>query len=176
MFTLGWGDGDGAWADLVDQALQRGAPVDAWRGVREPSRWVVRTVGDALVDSDVAHVFEPLGVWGDDSSAAGPVANFVIRVVAPDAVDDILRQLIEQAEGGEGALAQPGCLGLRLAAAAGRSEMMLGVTSWTTVEAFDGYARWAQAAPWKDVISPVTVDVPLRLLAHRLDLGRSNDG
>lgn len=178
MFALAWGDGDDALAGVVERALARVAGVQMWRGAREPRRWVCRTdTGVTDLDGGVWRVFEPLGAWGDDPGGDAPVANFVVRVVATDAREDILRQLLEQADAGQGVLAQPGCTGLSLAAAAGQPEAMLGITHWPTVDAFDAYAAWAQSAPWKDVIGPVTVDVPLRLLARRRDvLEGSDDG
>lgn len=177
MFALAWGDGDEALVGVVDRAQPRVVGVQMWRGAREPQRWIYRTdTGFAALDGGVWRMFEPLGAWGDDPSGAdAPIANFVVRVVATDAREDILRQLLEQADAGEGVLAQPGCAGLSLAAAAGQPEAMLGITHWPTLDAFDAYATWAQSAPWKDVIGPVTVEVPLRLLARRCNIPEGSD-
>jgi hypothetical protein len=112
------------------------------------------------------HYLILLQQWENRWDAHSSFSNFVLRAVEPSSVDRLLPQIKMQMEK---VSQQSGCQKCILASVVGHRSYLLGVTAWSELEAFEKYKNWASADPWQNVINPVTIDVPLRMLARRLE-------
>jgi len=166
------------WGEIGPEASRHRMRVDGesaqrWQGIHEPSWqvWLFRSEASPAIDEFTQlagedfqrRVLSAARQWG---STEAVVANFVLRELRPEAIDDIVPGLHRQIEA---VAARPGCVGCTLAAEVGQPHNLLGVTYWQHQAAFDQYAAWASQHAWRDVITPVTLAVPLRLLAQRMD-------
>ncbi len=162
--TLLWGS-----ADIPGTASLFGESACPWQGVRDEASlvwWMPALMGEVSTDQTGLNrrEFTVLREWGDTANPQITVANFVIRELEPDSLDELMPQLYRQIEA---VVARPGCLGNTLAAQVDAPGNLLGITFWPDVAAFDNYMRWASNHPWGDIITPVTRSVPLRLLTRR---------
>ncbi len=151
------------------------SPPECWRGIRENERymWTAKAEGSEVLPAAAStaalhepgqRIFDMLREWGDVFDTDVTVANAVLRELQPDVGETLLPKLYQQIEA---VVARPGCRGSYLGSQVGAPANMLGITFWSDVESFNAYMQWAGEQPWVNVIGPVTVHVPLRLLVQR---------
>ncbi len=180
-FVLLGGQASVKAASLFTAELARASSskISLWQGISESSSflWLVSDPAPELdevsaraadhgITINQTHIVFELQRWEAPFGSEIAVANFVIRVVKRDSVDELLPQIINQMEK---VWQQPNCLKCSLFQIPGQRSHLLGVTYWATYEGFEEYKTWAFAHPWREVISPDTLDVPLRMLTRQIN-------
>ncbi len=160
-----------SWMDDLPQAQRK--HLQQWQGVWESMRYI--WFGDT---SKLSHELpQQQGAtnlvkykltdgkhWG---ATIGDYANFVLRELQLESLDDILPDIHQQIDR---VFDYPGCTGCALYAKVDHPAHLLGVTYWQEVSAFEQYGQWGSAHPWKDTITPITVHTPLRLFCQAVNL------
>lgn len=155
-----------------------GASIEVWQGIQEPQLflwWVTSPEDEAYGALRKAipqrtggmerRLVTQLYISGGEDIARGNIANYVLRELETEALDDVVSLIKRQIEA---VVSRPGCLGSILAADIDRPSHLLGVTYWDSTVSFEAYARWASTHPWREAIASLTRAVPLRLLMKRL--------
>lgn len=162
-----------------------GASIEVWQGIQEPQIYLwwdtspadkayaaLRKAITRRTDGMESRLVTQLYISGGEAIARSDIANYVLRELETETLDDLVSLIKRQIEA---VVSRPGCLGSILAADIDRPSHLLGVTYWDSRVSFESYARWASTHPWRETIAPLTRAVPLRLLMKRLRSVERND-
>ena len=161
-------------ATVLQSILEHHAELKYWQAIQEPDvqLWLVIPRSERMpddlqnriaIEGFVFREFSTLKQW---QSTEAEIVNFVLRELRANTIDEIVPQIHQQIEA---VITRPGCVGCTLATEVGKPQNLLGATYWQDEMAFEDYCEWASQHAWRDIISPLTLQVPLRVLVRRIN-------